>query len=196
MPMRALPDCLRAFVALRMNAATEAAIASFVQELRAHGAGVAWAQRAHLHLTLRFLGGAVPSARIAPLDHALDQIAATTSSFLVRTRGTGAFPSLDRPRVLWIGLLGEPLKELAGRVEAATRECGFAPEPRPFAPHLTIGRVRHLQGWAPIRELLTQRVNHEFGESLVDSMILYQSELRPGGSAYEVVARYPLRPSA
>ncbi len=194
--MRALPDRLRAFVALRMNAATEAAIASVVQELREHGAGVAWVQRTHLHLTLRFLGGAVPSAMITLLDHALDQIAGTTSSFPVRTRGTGAFPSLDRPRVLWIGLLGEPLKELAGRVEAAARECGFAPEPRPFAPHLTIGRVRHLRGWASIRELLTQHVNHEFGESLVDSMILYQSELRPGGSAYEVVARYPFRPSA
>jgi len=194
--MRALPDRLRAFVALRMNAATEAAIASFLQELRERGAGVAWVRSANLHLTLRFLGGAVPAAMIAPLDRALNRIAATTTVFPVRACGTGAFPNFDRPRVLWLGLLGAPLKELAGRVEAAARECGFAPEPRPFAPHLTIGRVRHLRGWAPLRELLAKHASQEFGESLVDSMILYESELRPGGSAHEVVARYPFRPSA
>jgi len=194
--MRALPDRLRAFVALRMNAATEAAIASLLRELQEFGGGVTWVRSANLHLTLRFLGGAVPAAMLAPLDRALIQIGATTPAFQVRACGTGAFPNLDRPRVVWIGLNGDPLMALAARVEAAARECGFAPEPRPYAAHLTIGRVRHLRGWAPIRELLAERANQEFGQSLVDSMILYQSVLGPGGSAYEEIARYPFQPPA
>jgi RNA 2',3'-cyclic 3'-phosphodiesterase len=194
--MRALPDQVRAFVALRMNPATEAAVMRFVEELHERDDGVAWVRNANLHLTLRFLGGAAPAAMLAALDRALRQIGAATPALLIRVCGAGAFPNLDRPRVLWIGLRGELLTELAERVEAAARECGFAPELRPFTAHLTIGRVRHLRGWARLRERLAQRANQESGESLVESMLLYQSVPGPGGAAYEVIARYPFHSHA
>ena len=140
--MRALPDRVRAFVAIRMNAATAAAITSFVEELRERGAGVAWVRSANLHLTLRFLGGAVPAAMLAPLDHALSQIGARTTTFQVRACGTGAFPNLERPRVLWIGLREEPLKEVAGRVEAAARKCDL---PRMAGEQVRSPRIEHFE---------------------------------------------------
>jgi 2'-5' RNA ligase len=174
-----------------MNAETEAAIASFVSELQGLDGGVGWIRSANLHLTLRFLGSAVPSAMLPPLDRALTNVAGITPAFEIRARGTGAFPKLDRANVVWIGLSGDQLMELAVRVEAAARECGFAPESRPYAPHLTIGRVRSSRGWAAIRERLAERANYEFGLSVVDSMILYQSVLGRGGPTYEVIARYP-----
>jgi 2'-5' RNA ligase len=193
--MRALPDRLRAFVALRMNAETEAAIASFVSELRELGRGVSWVRSANLHLTLRFLGSAVPSAMLPPLDRALSNIASTTPAFELRAHGTGAFPKLVWAKVIWIGLSSDQLMELAGQVEAAARGCGFAPESRPYAPHLTIGRVRRPRGWAAIRERLAECTDYDFGRSVIDSMILYRSVLGRGGPTYEVIARYPFQSS-
>jgi 2'-5' RNA ligase len=193
--MRALPDRRRAFIAIRMSAETEAAIASFVRELQELGGGVSWTRSANLHLTLRFLGGAVPSAMLAPLALALTNIAGATRAFEIRAHGTGAFPKLDRANVVWIGLSGDQLMELAERIEAAVQECGFAPQSRPYAPHLTIGRVRNLRGWGPIRERLAERADYEFGCPVVDSMILYQSVLGRSGPTHEVIARYPFRPS-
>jgi RNA 2',3'-cyclic 3'-phosphodiesterase len=190
--MRALPDRLRAFVALRLNAATNAAIARFVQEIHCGGDGITWVREANLHLTLRFLGGAVPVEQLSALDGPLKRLAEATSAFAVSASGTGVFPNLERPRVLWVGLRSASLAGLAARVEATVRECGFAPEPRLFTPHLTIGRVRHWHSWVRLRERLAHRAQQDFGESLIESMILYQSVPGPGAS-YEVIAQYPFQ---
>ena len=190
--MRALPDRLRAFVALRLNAATNAAIARFVQEIRCGGDGITWVREANLHLTLRFLGGAVPVEQLSALDRPLKQLAEATAAFRVSASGTGVFPNLDRPRILWIGLHSAALLGLAAQVEANVRDRGFAPERRSFTPHLTIGRVRHWHGWVRLRERLASRANQDFGESLIESMILYQSVPGPGAS-YETIAQYPFQ---
>jgi len=188
----ALPERLRAFVALQLDAAVEAAIADLIRELRKPDDGVAWIRSANIHLTLRFLGDAVPAAMLVPLDSALGEIAQATAAFCLHPRGTGAFPNLDRPRVLWIGLDGEPLIRLAEQVEAAARSCGFTPEPRPFAPHLTIGRVRDPRGWKRLRDEFARHADRRFGESPAETITLYRSILGRNGSTYEALAQYPL----
>ncbi|MGH7837750.1 MAG: RNA 2',3'-cyclic phosphodiesterase [Candidatus Binataceae bacterium] len=183
---------LRAFIALRLNAQTLTAIASFVQALQEDGAGVGWVKRDNLHVTLRFLGGAVAAEQIARLAPTLAQIGAATPPFELDARGTGAFPNLERPRAVWIGLRSDALAPLAARVESAARECGFPPEPRPYAPHLTIGRVRNLHGWALLWRGLVDAADREFGRSRVDSILLYRSILGGAAPIYEELARYPL----
>jgi 2'-5' RNA ligase len=120
----------------------------------------------------------------------LAQIAAETPPFDITAHGTGAFPNLARPRVVWIGLTGGELAQLAQRVEAAVVRCGFEREQRPYSPHLTIGRVRNLRGWGAVRHTLSNAVTREFGTTCVDSLILYRSMLGRDTATYEELARY------
>src|SRR6516165_9370162 len=99
------PDRIRAFVAVRLNAEVEDEIAKFVQPLRELPSGIRWVRLANLHLTLRFLGNAVDSNLLSLLDQHLNQIAKQTLPFALQARGIGAFPNLQRPRTIWIGLV-------------------------------------------------------------------------------------------
>lgn len=188
--MQDLPDKIRAFVALRMGAEIESAIAELVDPLRELRGGIRWVRSANLHLTLRFLGDAVDRSLMPPLDTALNRVAGQTSPFTLHARGTGAFPNLDRPRTVWIGLVSEQLIRLAQQVEGSAVEAGFVPEGRPYTPHLTIGRVRDLHGWQRIRHALRESPNHDFGSSLISEMILYRSILGGEASQYQALARY------
>jgi RNA 2',3'-cyclic 3'-phosphodiesterase len=186
-----LPDKIRAFVALRVSAEVECAITEFVDPLREQTSGVRWVRSANLHLTLRFLGDAADRSLLLVLDQALNRIAGQTSSFMVHARGTGAFPNLERPRTIWIGLVSEQLIQLARLVEDAVAQAGFAPERRPYTPHLTIGRVRDSHGLQRIRHALRQSPNQDFGSALISEMVLYRSILGGEASQYHAIARYP-----
>jgi 2'-5' RNA ligase len=190
------PDRVRAFVALRMSAEVEDVLTDFVESQRAWSSGVRWVRRANLHLTLRFLGDRVAAEQLERLHQGLEEIAARTAPFVVEVRGTGTFPNSKRPRVVWVGLASGELVDLAGRVEAVAVQCGFAPERRPFAPHLTIGRVPHRQGWATAPRALIEGATRAFGATRADSMTLYRSVLGPETSSYSELAHYTLRGKA
>ena len=179
-------------MALRISADVERAIAGFLDPLRKLNSSVRWVRPANLHLTLRFLGDAVDRNLLSILDTALHQIATQSPPFMLRAHGTGAFPNLDHPRTIWIGLVGEQLMLLAHQVEGAATQTGFAREGRPYTPHLTVGRVRDFRGLQPIRELLRQSQNQDFGTSLISEMILYRSILGGDASHYQELARYSL----
>lgn len=187
-----LPETIRAFVALKMAAEVERELARFIAEMSALGESIRWADRANLHLTLRFLGAAAPSRRIGPLGAALAKLAAHTPPFSVAARGIGAFPNLARARVIWLGLQGAELAALAEQVERAALEAGFEPERRPYSPHLTLGRVRDLRGWGRVRRALESAAGREFGTSPITALHIYRSHLSPKGSTYELLERLEL----
>jgi RNA 2',3'-cyclic 3'-phosphodiesterase len=187
-----LPDKIRAFVALRMSAEVETAIARMVAPMREVRSGIRWVRLSNLHVTLRFLGDRVERGLLEPFDKGLDALARTTLPFIVEARGTRAFPNLDRPRVIWIGLASEQLIQLAQAIENTAVAVGFVPEARHFSPHLTIGRLRDLHGWQRIREVLRETSNQDFGASPVSEMGLYRSILGGEASQYQELARYRL----
>ena len=190
--LETLSDKIRAFVALRMSAEVESEIVGFVDPLRELHSGVRWVRSQNLHLTLRFLGDAVDRNLLLPLDHTLNQITGQTSPFMLRVRGTGAFPNFDRPRIIWIGLVSEQLTRLAQQIEDAAVQAGFVPEGRPYTPHLTIGRVRDLHGWQRIRHVLCESPNQDFGAVLISELILYRSILGGKAAQYQALAHYQL----
>jgi RNA 2',3'-cyclic 3'-phosphodiesterase len=175
--VNALPDKVRAFVALRMSAQVEEALAEFVETLRGLSSGIGWTPRANLHLTLRFLGDRVRAEKLERLDSALEQIATTTSPFAIGVRGTGVFPNPNRPRVIWVGLQSGSLIQLAAKVENAAVDAGFEAEQRNYTPHLTIGRIRDPRAWRAVRDSIADAGDRDFGSTQVDSMALYQSRL-------------------
>jgi 2'-5' RNA ligase len=140
------------------------------------------------HLTLRFLGDTDPVAADR-LFAALDE-ADLGPAFRFRWSGLGAFPNPRKATVLWVGI-GEGsdrLQDLAERARTAVEDAGFAPEDRPFVPHLTLGRIRPP---ADVRSLI-EGAEAPSGSVAVDDVVVYRSRLGPAGARYEVVERFPL----
>ena len=133
---------VRAFVAIRMSAQVEDAVAAMTEKIKRPRDGVRWVPRSNLHITLKFLGPSVDPHRLERLTAGLHEVAMKTAPFEVAARGLGAFPNLEHPRAIWVGLHSVELGALAARVEAAAAEYGFERENRRWSGHLTIGRVR------------------------------------------------------
>jgi 2'-5' RNA ligase len=185
-----LPTQVRAFVAVRMSDEVETALADFIEAQRLASDGIQWVRRANLHVTLKFLGPRVESAKLAPLADALERVAHATAPFTVATRGIGGFPDLIRPRAIWAGLASEAVAVLAREVESAAERCGFERERRGWSGHLTIGRVRNLRtARAALRALERERAR-DFGVSQISAMALIRSHLEPAGSRYEPLASF------
>jgi RNA 2',3'-cyclic 3'-phosphodiesterase len=188
---------VRLFVAVNLPAAERRALWDATAPLRELRLPVHWAAEASLHLTLRFLGQ-VKEERVAAIGAALEQCVRGVKTFAVGFGGVGAFPSLARPRVVWVGVERHPALELlANDVEKALMALGFEPELRPFAPHLTLGRARRGAGGGAFPDLgrLAGQVDHQ-GTIVVESVDLMQSMLGPGGAAYTVLARAALEAGA
>jgi len=96
--------------------------------------------------------------------------------------------------VVWVGVEAgaEPLSGLAKDVEAAMARLGFPKEKRGFSAHLTLGRVRSPRNAAALLAALGQADAGPFGTVEVTQFELMQSELRPTGSVYTVLEKFPL----
>ncbi len=184
------PQTVRAFIAIRVGEQIERAIAELIDELRRPGDGIKWVSVRNLHLTLKFLGPAVPIGKLEPLTRELGKIAERTAAFEIDAAEVGGFPDLNRPRVLWVGLSSAALMELAWAVEDTAERCGFARERRPFTAHLTIARIREAHGWGKTMRVLDKARERRFGACKVGEMLLYSSTLGPNGSIYEPLATY------
>jgi len=151
---------------------------------------VRWLPPENLHLTLKFLGE-TPEDGIPGIHGALGAACGEYPAFDLTLQGAGAFPSLDRARVVWAGAGegSEVLEDLAGRIEDALAEVGFERDGRPFRPHLTLGKSRRGGAWLEDTERRAELGPFRFG---VGSVELVRSRLSQEGAAYSTVASYPL----
>ncbi len=175
---------IRAFIGVPIDPTTTAKISQVVSQLEHPLPDVRWVAEANLHFTLKFLGD-VEEGHVEPINHALVDTLRPFSRFTLNAKGLGVFPDVRRARVLWVGLQGDRLAALALKVENAMVSLGFAPELRPFKPHLTIGRWRRFNGSPKkLAEALERWQGFEFGRSEVEEVILFQSVLKPEGAVY------------
>lgn len=142
-----------------------------------------------MHLTLLFLG-AVEEGRRPLIRTAAEVVFAGADPFQLELAGAGAFPSWDRPRVIWIGVtMG------SDRLRAAAESLTQALEGRPapdYLPHCTLARVA---GRLP--RAARERVQESTaGVSLrfqVDAVELLRSEVTAAGpNSYLTLERFPL----
>jgi RNA 2',3'-cyclic 3'-phosphodiesterase len=146
------------------------------------------------HLTLHFLGE-IAVELVPGLVTQLRAAVGGRPAFDLTVEGIGAFPSRERPRVVWrgIGAGRDELVRLAEEVRRADVAAGAPGDPRPFAPHLTLFRVRSPADAARARELLDGRALLPPPERVrVREVHLLESLLRPGGAVHHVLERFPL----
>jgi 2'-5' RNA ligase len=181
---------IRAFVAVVLDEGVRSAVAATIERLRPLGSAVAWVPPRNLHVTLHFLGDQ-SEERLAEAEAALADAAAGSAPLDVTFHGIGAFPGLERPRILWVGLAHGALevRRLQVRVTDALAVRGFGKEERAWHPHLTIGRVHDERRWRretgpPLRGALAQAATTTFGTQRVAEVALMRSELSPAGARY------------
>lgn len=186
---------IRAFIAANLAPMVIEEIAKVQSTLRTAKGDIRWARVEGWHLTLKFLGD-IAQDQVSPILEALYKALHTQPPVRMRVQGLGAFPNLKRPRVVWAGLSGDGLAVLSEKIETAVMSLDFPPENREFTPHLTLGRVRSLHGWEQVLEMVKVHEHTHFGESEIDHVILYQSELRPDGAVYRPLGSIALQVSA
>lgn len=168
-------------------------IAEEAARLAAVASGVAWVAPENFHVTLKFLG-AVEEARLADVTSAVSATAAAAAPFEVAVRGLGAFPAATRARVLWAGT-DDPagrLRGLASAVDEALGALGFPREDRPFAGHVTLGRVREPSRRPALADALAAAAARPFGPVAVSHASIMRSDLSPRGARYTQLAACPL----
>jgi 2'-5' RNA ligase len=185
---------IRAFVAVLLPDALREQLGREIGRLRDVAPDVAWVADPNLHVTLKFLGQ-IDEARVPAIADAIRAATSRAPAFEVGVRGLGAFPSPSRPRVVWAGLEeAGALDALAGEVDRALAALGMPRESRPFAAHVTLGRVREPRRYPGLAEALARPA--DFGRLPVTRLSLMRSDLHPGGARYTevtsvVLARAP-----
>jgi len=177
---------IRSFIAVELAESVRAAIGTLQGQLAGAGADVRWVGAGGMHVTLKFLGS-VDAPRLERVHACVAAALAGQPALHVRARGVGAFPSLRRPSVLWVGLQAEGLAALARRIDTAVTGLGFAPEARAFTPHVTLGRMKSLRGWDALHAQLAAHLDDDFGDSAIGAVTIFRSTLRPAGSLYTVL---------
>jgi 2'-5' RNA ligase len=153
---------------------------------------VRWMGADQQHLTLRFLGE-MDNGWARDVAEALALVPGIP--FDLRLKGIGHFPLRGEPRVLWVGVEKSlELGRLKRRIDRVLEGAGLSPDPRKFAPHVTIARIR---GPLSPTRLGTYLMRHSLyrSESFpVSSFHLYSSWPRPEGADHQIEASYELVP--
>lgn len=188
-----MSDQLRLFVGVRVSMETVAGLrearAGLARAADDAGIAIRWVAPASYHVTLQFLGWARPPV-VSALRDRIGEALAGARGFRFTTRGVGAFGSATGARVVWAGIDdGGRLGEVAVRVAGATATLGFEADKRPYHPHVTLGRLKKL---ADVTELLVPYAEQNFSETVVGSVILFESHMKSSGSEYVEVASWQL----
>ena len=144
-----------------------------------------WTRAEGVHLTLKFLGD-VEENIVSEISSALDDVVSRHQSFVLNLQGVGAFPRLAFPRVLWVGMQhSEELITLHKDIEGGIAPLGFPTEKRSFRGHLTLARLNGERWPEEWRREFLELSSITDGKTLpVDQVVLFRSDLKPGGAIY------------
>ena len=187
---------MRLFVGINIPKKERTRIHRAIRVLREGELPVKWIDPDNFHVTLKFLGE-VRRERVDVIGAALEKAAGSTNSFLTNFGGFGAFPTIRRPHVIWLGIEATPeFRCMKQDLEWALGDAGFDAETRAFHPHLTLGRADATGGAGVFRGLdqLLAGLNVS-GEIKVRTIDLMRSDLSPSGPRYSVVSSARLMPS-
>lgn len=184
------------------------AIAALLDDLPKNlegAAGLRVVPRQNLHITLKFIGAAEANA-VPGIVGVMQRALANQRSFELQLQGAGSFQS-----ALWLGVApNATLNALAANLNEALTPQGFAPETKPFRPHLTLARItrnsppvgaglpaidpppeganpKNIKGPPTITTWLKQHHQSHWGKLPVTTVNLYRSDTLADGVRYTVL---------
>ncbi len=184
---------VRSFIAIELPDELKLGLAQLEAQLKmSQQPWVKWVDPYSIHLTLKFLGS-IAVDRISGITRAMEEAIEGITPFRLEVKDLGVFPNLRRVQVAWVGISGEvdKLSQLQQHLESNLARLDFAPETRPFTPHLTLARLRN-------RASLDER--QSFGQLIattrfeatytikVDAINLMRSQLTREGAIYSRIS--------
>jgi 2'-5' RNA ligase len=185
---------VRLFLAADIDDDTRRQLAAAQEALRSVLSGarvpprVTWVSPGTEHVTLRFVGETSEDS-LTRLQSALATL--RFDPFEVTWGAVGFFGGSRHPKVIWVGLkvgldyFTQLVQEIDVRIDPVLGEG----RSQPFAPHLTLGRVKESgRGVDWPRALQAVRLTPTF--TRVAQVTLYQSRLSSKGPTYTAVSSY------
>ena len=184
---------VRSFIAIELPNELKVGLSQLEAQLKSgKQPGVKWVNPYSIHLTLKFLGS-IAVDKISQITKSMSEAVQGISPFHLEVKELGAFPNLRRVQVVWVGISGEvdKLGQLQQRIESNLARLGFAPESRPFTPHLTLARLRN-QASLDERQRLGELIagtRFEVAYTIkVDTISLIRSQLTREGAIYSRIS--------
>jgi 2'-5' RNA ligase len=182
---------MRTFIAVEIPRHIRKKINNFIEEEKNKGLPIKWVKFENLHITLKFLGE-IDENKKEQITPVIKELCKKYVRFNMNLQGLGCFPDPRNPRVLWIGVAqgNEILCDIARELEEKVSQFGFKKEKR-FHAHLTIGRIKK---FCKVDDILAKNLDTE--PFSVDSIVLFESKLKPEGPIYQELEKFTFSCSA
>ena len=186
---------IRSFLAVNISLETARSIAeklpSLMERFDQAGMEVRWVPPQNMHVTLHFLGNITEPMVRAVADN-IEQVTKSFPQVELEASGLGVFPSVQEPRVLWVGIHSkdDQLKLLHDKLAIVLEETGFKMDGNAFRAHVTIGRIKKAEP-AALEEILAAEGDTGFGTSSPKELVCYRSDLHKKGADYHLLWRLP-----
>lgn len=174
----------RIFIAVKVNPEESflEMISSFKSAL--FNESIKWINPENIHITLAFLGN-TDEILIKDISSMLKKVCRNSGNIELTIRGTGIFRNIDDPRIIWTNIdHSENLLKLTDIILTGLTNMNIKLEDKPFKPHITIGRIKHLNNKESFRKLTEQYQNTELQRLHINEVTLYESILLPQGPKY------------
>ena len=189
---------IRSFIAIELPDEVRKVLAHIEAQLKKGRHSCAkWVDPYSIHLTLKFLGD-IAADKIGDITKTIEKSSQGIPPLHLEVKELGVFPNFKRVRVVWVGMSGEVdrLIQFQKRIEAELAALGFAPESRPFTPHLTLARVR--EGGSPAEQqnfgqLIADTKFEAVCGFTADSISLMRSQLTSQGAIYSRISSVKLK---
>jgi 2'-5' RNA ligase len=182
---------MRLFVGIPLSAGVRAELTSALTPAISQVKGWRWASAESWHITLQFLGN-TSQEKCEFLSAQLRDL----QSLAVPTQ-LDRLGFFERAGIFHAGVsLCPELSALQRKVSDAATQSGFAPETRPYHPHITLARAKDRVRSRAVRTLReTLPESPEFSPFVAEEFFLFESFLGPTGARYEIRERFELPPT-
>lgn len=172
----------RGFISADIGAISE--IVLFENSLEKTGADLKLVEPENVHLTLKFLGE-TNEEKIDEICNVMEDSVRDVKKFKLILKSAGAFPNLNYPRVIWLGMENpESLIKIANHLEDNLQHLGFRKERRAFSPHVTVARVKTGRNKNQLAEILIKNREKDFSAVDIGCIRLKKSILSSKGPEY------------
>jgi RNA 2',3'-cyclic 3'-phosphodiesterase len=185
---------IRSFLALELSPQIKQELLRIHDDLKRSSLDARWVRPEGVHLTVVFMGD-VRETDISAVIEGIGDVCSRYGPFAVALRSVGCFPNSRKPRVFWLGVEGDlgRMSRFRDDLQAELLPFGIRPEKRGFRPHLTLGRFKGLgKGTAELDKLLLKHKGLTSPLCSLNELILFRSDLNPGGAVYTKMKSWTL----
>jgi len=177
---------IRSFLAFELPIEIKEIVARVSGEIRRYHLDVRWVKVDNIHLTVVFMGD-IHTEELKSIKERVKKSCFKYAPFEISLQGVGFFPNRRNPQVLWLGLNGalERISFFRNSLQKGLKSFGVKQEKRRFKPHLTLGRFRKSKGRDSLPDELITRYKYPASPICpLNELVLFKSELQPGGAVH------------